>query len=107
LLQKQVTPSLGNQRHIPTDMSETEAVSLIVKGHESMMAVMTNRNKNLQVVRALWTSGNMKVRRMSTSHAHMFSSILWCLFHIKQISCTVKNSVTEMAAVGSLDTKHC
>ncbi|KAI0210792.1 Katanin p80 WD40 repeat-containing subunit B1 [Lamellibrachia satsuma] len=57
---KQITPSLCNQRHIPADMSETEAVSMIVKGHESMMAVMTNRNKNLQVVRALWTSGNMK-----------------------------------------------
>ena len=67
LLQKQITPSLCNQRHIPADMSETEAVSMIVKGHESMMAVMTNRNKNLQVVRALWTSGNMKVSHTSTS----------------------------------------
>ena len=45
----------------PHDMSETEAVSLIMKGHDSMTAVMSSRSKNLQIVRALYTGGNMKV----------------------------------------------
>ena len=42
-------------------MSETEAMKSIAKGHDSMMAVMMSRSKNLQIVRALWTGGNTKV----------------------------------------------
>ena len=42
-------------------MSETDAVGSIMKGHDSMAAVMSSRGKNLQIVRALYTGGNMKV----------------------------------------------
>ena len=52
--------ALGGQSS--TAMSEADAVSSIMKGHDSMAAVMNSRGKNLQIVRALYTGGNMKVR---------------------------------------------
>ena len=62
-LQKQAAPILADQQ-MPPDMSEAEAMSAILKGHDSMVAVMSSRQKNLQIVRALWTGGNTKVSNM-------------------------------------------
>ena len=35
------------------EMSDVDAVTSIMKGHDSMSAVMSSRGKNLQIVRAL------------------------------------------------------
>ncbi|XP_067652275.1 katanin p80 WD40 repeat-containing subunit B1-like isoform X5 [Haliotis asinina] len=43
-----------------SNMSESEVLSSIQKGHDAMMKVMTSRGRNLQIVRAMWTSGNTK-----------------------------------------------
>ncbi|KAL8603122.1 hypothetical protein ACOMHN_059294 [Nucella lapillus] len=40
--------------------SEAEQHEQLAKGHNPMMAVLSARNHNLQIVRAMWTSGNTK-----------------------------------------------
>ena len=58
-------PSISSQS-TPSDMSEAEAVSSIMKGHSSMnAAVMSSRKRNLQIVRAMWTSDSIKVNNKS------------------------------------------
>eukprot|EP00058_Branchiostoma_floridae_P017362 XP_002602850.1 hypothetical protein BRAFLDRAFT_128944 [Branchiostoma floridae] len=42
------------------EQSEEEVLSSVHKGHESMCAVLGNRHRNLEIVRALWTSGDIK-----------------------------------------------
>ena len=44
-----------------SNMSESDALSSIMKGHDSMTAVFNSRGKNLQIVRALYTGANIKV----------------------------------------------
>lgn len=51
----------------PGSRSEDELQELVVKGHEPMMTVLAGRSRNLQIVRAMWTSGNTKVEH------HLFS----------------------------------
>ncbi|XP_062570510.1 katanin p80 WD40 repeat-containing subunit B1-like isoform X4 [Saccostrea cucullata] len=46
----------GGQR-VP---SEGEAMSTLSSGHDAMAKVLAHRSKNLQIVRAMWTSGNTK-----------------------------------------------
>ncbi|XP_061162981.1 katanin p80 WD40 repeat-containing subunit B1-like isoform X3 [Saccostrea echinata] len=40
--------------------SEGEALSTLSSGHDAMAKVLSHRSKNLQIVRAMWTSGNTK-----------------------------------------------
>ncbi|XP_071958298.1 katanin p80 WD40 repeat-containing subunit B1-like [Antedon mediterranea] len=40
--------------------SESEVIESLNKGHDSMCAVMTSRNKNLQVIKAIWSTGDTK-----------------------------------------------
>nr|CAB3257952.1 katanin p80 WD40 repeat-containing subunit B1 [Phallusia mammillata] len=42
-----------------TAANDNEAISIIRKGIQSMRIVLTNRHKNLEIVRALWTSGDV------------------------------------------------
>lgn len=44
--------------------SDADAISTIRKGFDSMRVVLTSRHKNLDVVRALWTSGDIMVRNL-------------------------------------------
>ena len=60
VFQKRMTPSLSREK-TPSAISEAEALTLMAKGHDSMLAVLSGRSKNLQIVRALWTAGNTKV----------------------------------------------
>lgn len=62
MLQKQMQASLRIGMQQQPEMSEAEAISSIVRGHDSMIAVLMNRHKNLQIVRALWTNKDMKVK---------------------------------------------
>jgi len=41
-------------------MGDYDALSMISKGHNSMSALLSARNKNLQIVRAMWSSGNVR-----------------------------------------------
>ncbi len=58
--QKKIVPEISDTT-IPSDISESEVLTSILRGHDSMVAVMTSRSKNLQIVRALWTGGNIRV----------------------------------------------
>jgi len=40
--------------------SEKELIEVLAKGHGTMVAVLTQRGRNLQVVRAMWASGDTK-----------------------------------------------
>lgn len=55
-------PSVVSSSGQKAEMTESEAVGTITKGHHSMMAVLQSRQNSLQVIRALWTNGNTKVR---------------------------------------------
>jgi len=44
----------------PSEMSETEVTSSILKGHESMMTVLANRGRQLEIVYKLWQSKDAK-----------------------------------------------
>ncbi|XP_013387061.1 katanin p80 WD40 repeat-containing subunit B1 isoform X1 [Lingula anatina] len=59
-LPKRGVPVVNEGQSYPSNMSEAEAISTIMKGHDAMVAVMSSRTKNLSIVRALWTGGNMK-----------------------------------------------
>ncbi|KAI8790713.1 katanin p80 WD40 repeat-containing subunit B1-like [Biomphalaria glabrata] len=43
-----------------SDLNENEILDMLNKGHNTMMTVLIQRSRNLQVVRAMWTSGNTK-----------------------------------------------
>ncbi|CAH1780535.1 unnamed protein product [Owenia fusiformis] len=58
-LPKQAQNAAGGVAKKP-NVSEIDALNLIGRGHDSMMAVMSSRQRNLQIVRALWTGGNIK-----------------------------------------------
>lgn len=61
------------------EASEEEVLGTIGKGHNAMSTVMSNRSKNLQIVRAMWTSGSTKVS-MKMCHTRPSSlKILKCL----------------------------
>ncbi|XP_076470194.1 katanin p80 WD40 repeat-containing subunit B1-like isoform X2 [Babylonia areolata] len=55
LPQAAATPAAGSR-----SATEVEQQEQFVKGHNPMMVVLTARNHNLQIVRAMWTSGNTK-----------------------------------------------
>ena len=37
-----------------SDLSESEVTSSILKGHDNMMAVLTARGRNIEIIRKLW-----------------------------------------------------
>lgn len=45
-----------------TELVDEEAMSQIRKGHETMCVVLTSRHKNLDTVRAVWSTGDIKAR---------------------------------------------
>uniref|UniRef100_U3I7H9 Katanin p80 WD40 repeat-containing subunit B1 n=1 Tax=Anas platyrhynchos platyrhynchos TaxID=8840 RepID=U3I7H9_ANAPP len=51
-------PAVKNQSQ--TELVDEEAVSQIRKGHETMCVVLTSRHKNLDTVRAVWSTGDIK-----------------------------------------------
>ncbi|KAM8946224.1 katanin p80 WD40 repeat-containing subunit B1 [Pelodytes ibericus] len=44
----------------PTEVVDEEAVSQIRKGHDTMCMVLTSRMRNLDTVRAVWSTGDVK-----------------------------------------------
>ena len=45
-----------------TELVDEDAMSQIRKGHDTMCVVLTSRHKNLDTVRAVWTTGDIKAR---------------------------------------------
>lgn len=43
-----------------SDMSEAEVTSVILKGHESIMTVLANRGRQLEIIHKLWQSKDAK-----------------------------------------------
>lgn len=43
-----------------TELVDEDAMSQIRKGHDTMCVVLTSRHKNLDTVRAVWTTGDIK-----------------------------------------------
>lgn len=60
LIQKSYGRSLCYQQNFP-DMSESEVLSSIMRGHESMLAVLKNRERHLQIIHSLWQNKDLKV----------------------------------------------
>ncbi|KAF7667822.1 hypothetical protein LDENG_00045500 [Lucifuga dentata] len=50
--------SLANNR--PRVLTDEEALSQIKKGHDTMCVMLSSRHKNLETVRAVWGSGDVK-----------------------------------------------
>ncbi|XP_035754582.1 katanin p80 WD40 repeat-containing subunit B1 isoform X6 [Egretta garzetta] len=51
-------PAVKNQNQ--TELVDEEAMSQIRKGHETMCVVLTSRHKNLDTVRAVWSTSDIK-----------------------------------------------
>nr|XP_020653570.1 katanin p80 WD40 repeat-containing subunit B1 [Pogona vitticeps]XP_020653571.1 katanin p80 WD40 repeat-containing subunit B1 [Pogona vitticeps] len=51
-------PAVKNQSLV--EIVDEEAMSQIRKGHETMCVVLTSRHKNLDTVRAVWSTGDIK-----------------------------------------------
>lgn len=60
------TMRIGQQAQ--PEISEAEAISSIIKGHESMLAVLTNRHRHLQIVLTLWSNKDIKTAMESAVH---------------------------------------
>lgn len=43
-----------------SEMSESEVTSSILKGHDAMMAVLTNRGRSMEIIQKLWQSKDAK-----------------------------------------------
>jgi hypothetical protein len=43
------------------ELGDDESTMLLRGGHEVLMNVLVSRHRNLQVVKALWSTGNVKV----------------------------------------------
>lgn len=54
-LQKPLTGQSG------TELGEDDAFLLMRGGHEVMMNVLVSRHRSLQVVKAMWSAGNVRV----------------------------------------------
>jgi katanin p80 WD40 repeat-containing subunit B1 len=43
------------------ELGDDEAMMLLRGGHEVLMNVLVSRHRNLQVVKAMWSAGNVRV----------------------------------------------
>ncbi|XP_016840722.1 katanin p80 WD40 repeat-containing subunit B1 isoform X2 [Nasonia vitripennis] len=48
------------QMGVFAEMSEAEVLNTMMRGHESMMAVLTSRQRSLQIIYSLWQNKDMK-----------------------------------------------
>uniref|UniRef100_A0ABD2WVF6 Katanin p80 WD40 repeat-containing subunit B1 n=1 Tax=Trichogramma kaykai TaxID=54128 RepID=A0ABD2WVF6_9HYME len=48
------------QMGVYSEMSEAEVFNTMMRGHESMMAVLTSRHRSLQIIYSLWHNKDMK-----------------------------------------------
>ncbi|XP_058803027.1 katanin p80 WD40 repeat-containing subunit B1 isoform X2 [Phymastichus coffea] len=48
------------QMGVYAEMSDTEVVDTMMRGHDSMMAVLTSRHRSLQIIYSVWSNKGMK-----------------------------------------------
>jgi len=46
---------------------DDDVLAQISSGHNVLMKVLSSRNNSLQVVKAMWSAGNVKVSQLSVS----------------------------------------
>ena len=56
-------------------MSEAEVLSSMMRGHESMMTVLTNRHRSLKIIYSLWHNKDLKVRN-ENHYEKIFSMVV-------------------------------
>lgn len=74
------TLQFGGQQH--PEMSEAEAISSIIKQHESMIHVLTSRHRNVQIIHTLWANKDLKTAMESAVHMNDLSVIVDVLSNI-------------------------
>uniref|UniRef100_A0A670K7B8 Katanin p80 WD40 repeat-containing subunit B1 n=1 Tax=Podarcis muralis TaxID=64176 RepID=A0A670K7B8_PODMU len=72
-------PAVNNQNL--AEIVDEEAMSQIRKGHETMCVVLTSRHKNLDTVRAVWSTGDIKASGVCCCRAGVGVS-LWSLYSL-------------------------
>ncbi|XP_015266281.1 PREDICTED: katanin p80 WD40 repeat-containing subunit B1 [Gekko japonicus] len=75
-------PAMKNQSL--TEIVDDEAMSQIRKGHETMCVVLTSRHKNLDAVRAKWSTGDIKTSMDSAVDINDLSVVVDLLNIINQ-----------------------
>ncbi|XP_063801888.1 katanin p80 WD40 repeat-containing subunit B1 [Pseudophryne corroboree] len=70
----------------PVEISDDEAVSQIRKGHDTMCMVLTSRTRNLDIVRAVWRTGDIKTSMDSAVAVNDLSVVVDILNIINQKS---------------------
>lgn len=69
-----------------TELVDEDAMSQIRKGHDTMCVVLTSRHKNLDTVRAVWTTGDIKASASLSPHhgwlPHFFSVLTISSCHL-------------------------
>lgn len=68
----------------PAEMVDEEAVSQIRKGHDTMCMVLTSRMRNLDTVRAVWSTGDIKTSMDSAAAINDLSVVVDLLNIINQ-----------------------
>uniref|UniRef100_A0A8C8M0J7 Katanin p80 WD40 repeat-containing subunit B1 n=1 Tax=Oncorhynchus tshawytscha TaxID=74940 RepID=A0A8C8M0J7_ONCTS len=63
-------PPARNNR--PSVLGDDEALAQIRKGHDTMCVMLTSRHKNLDTIRAVWGSGDVKVWRLTDRYHDLF-----------------------------------
>ncbi|NXT76111.1 KTNB1 protein, partial [Zapornia atra] len=86
-------PAVKNQSQ--TELVDEEAISQIRKGHETMCVVLTSRHKNLDTVRAVWSTGDIKARINSVDSAVAINDL--------SVVVDLLNIVNQKASLWKLD----
>jgi hypothetical protein len=50
---------------------QIDLLPTIEDGHDAFMRALQNRLKNIQIVRSMWTNGNIKVSKRLILHFHL------------------------------------
>ena len=61
------------------ELSESEVTSSILKGHESMMAVLATRGRNLEITHKLWQNKDAKAGETPTTKKNCRSDLTFPL----------------------------
>ena len=56
-----VNATVIDQKPLSSSAVDDDVLSMISTGHNVLMKVLSSRNNNLQVVKAMWSAGNVKV----------------------------------------------
>uniref|UniRef100_A0A8C6ZB18 Katanin p80 WD40 repeat-containing subunit B1 n=1 Tax=Nothoprocta perdicaria TaxID=30464 RepID=A0A8C6ZB18_NOTPE len=70
------------------ELVDEEAMSQIRKGHETMCVVLTSRHKNLDTVRAVWSTGDIKTSVDSAVAINDLSVVSCWLGWVRTTGCT-------------------